>query len=53
MAPLQDFKQLITLHSVMEDGNGAGVDQLSDSSWLGYGILEAWVGQRLFAHNPP
>ena len=53
MAPLQDFKQLITLHSVMEDGNGAGVDQLSDSPWLGYGILEAWVGQRLFAYNPP
>ena len=23
MEPLQDFKQLITLHSVMEDGNGA------------------------------
>ena len=54
MEPLQDFKQLITLHSVMEDGNGAGVgDQLSDSSWLGYSILEAWVGQRLFSPTPP
>ena len=54
MEPLQDFKQLITLHSVMEDGNGAGVgDLLSDSSWLGYSILEAWVGQRLFSLIPP
>lgn len=52
MEPLQDFKQLIILHSVTEDGNGAGVDQLSDSPWLGYSILEAWVGQRLFPPTP-
>ena len=53
MEPLQNFKQLITLHSVMEDGNGAGVgDQLSESPWLGYSILEASVGQRLFPSTP-
>ena len=53
MEPLQNFKQLITLHSVMEDGNGAGVgDQLSESPWLGHSILEASVGQRLFPSTP-
>ena len=49
MDPLQDFKQLITLDSIVEDGNEAGVgNQLSESPWLGYSILEAWVEQRLF-----
>lgn len=44
MEPLQDFNPLITVDSIVEGGNDAGVgNQLSESPWLGYSILEAWV----------
>ena len=53
MEPLQNFKKLITLHSVMEDGNGAGVgDQLSESPWLGYSIWKPWLGKGYFPPPP-
>lgn len=49
MEPLQDFNPIITVDSIVEDGNDAGVgNQLSESPWLGYSILEAWVEQKLF-----
>lgn len=52
MAPLQDFKQLISLFTVLWRMGMGQVDQLSDSPWLGYGILEAWVGQGCLPTTP-